>query len=291
MSMNEPWILYVTSDPPDQGSVFQLTLKRLADAVEQHGIKVVRAHSCEDGLVVARGSASYSAVLIDWDLGETADMREEPVVAIIRAVREKSLRLPIFLLTRNLDTPDLPWNVVSEVREYVNLPARRRNFFARRMQFAIDDYHAGLLPPYFKALKQLTEKAPIQWDAPGTWAAPPTQAPGRRRNSTDSSARTSCARPRASRMPSCGSWLDIEGPPAESQRMARAHVRRRLEPSTCSPDPRPSNRSSSRPAGRQRRDGGGRPQLPQIAEPRDDAGGFAGRCTFQPSRNGYGMIG
>jgi arginine decarboxylase len=220
VSMNEPWILYVTSDSPDQGSVFQLTLKRLADAVEQHGIKVVRAHSCEDGLVVARGSASYSALLLDWDLGETADMREEPAVAIIRAVREKSLRLPIFLLTRNLDAKDLPWNVVSEVREYVNLLGETPEFFARRLQFAIDDYHAALLPPYFKALKQLTEQGTYQWDAPGhmggaAYLKHPAGAEFHRffgENIMRADIGISNVE--------LGSWLDIEGPPAESQRMA-----------------------------------------------------------------------
>jgi arginine decarboxylase len=93
MSMKQPWILYVTSDPPDQGSIYQLALSRLGEAVKAQGIEVVRAHSCEDGLIVAQGSSSYSAVAIDWNLGETSDMREEPVMAIIRAIREKSLRI------------------------------------------------------------------------------------------------------------------------------------------------------------------------------------------------------
>jgi arginine decarboxylase len=167
MSMNNPWVLYITSDPPDQGSVYELALTRLGDAVRKLGIEVIRAHTCEDGQIIARGSASYSAVAIDWDLGETADMREKAASAIIRAVREKSLRIPIFLLTRDMQTVNLPWSVVSEVREYVNLVGETPEFFARRMQFAIEEYHAGLLPPYFKALKKLTEEGTYQWDAPG----------------------------------------------------------------------------------------------------------------------------
>lgn len=220
MSMNEPWILYVTSDPPDQGSVFQLALSRLGEAVQKLGIQVIRAHSCEDGLIAARGSASYSAVAIDWDLGETADMREGPVLEIIRAVREKSLRLPIFLLTRDISTQDLPWSVVSEVREYVNLVGETPEFFARRMQFAIEEYHAGLLPPYFKALKKLTEEGTYQWDAPGhmggaAYLKHPAGAEFHRffgENIMRADIGISNVE--------LGSWLDIEGPPAESQRMA-----------------------------------------------------------------------
>ena len=55
MSMNNPWVLYVTSDPPDKGSVYRLALQRLGEAVQKQGIEVVRAHSCEDGLIIARG--------------------------------------------------------------------------------------------------------------------------------------------------------------------------------------------------------------------------------------------
>ena len=97
MSMNKPWLLYVTADPPDEGSAYRLALVRLGDAVRAQGIEVVRALNCEDGVIVAHGQASYSAIIIDWDLGETAKMTESPALAIIRAVREKSLLVPIFL--------------------------------------------------------------------------------------------------------------------------------------------------------------------------------------------------
>lgn len=82
---------------------------------------MLRAHSCEDGLIIAQGSASYSCVAIDWDLGETARMSEKAVLEIIHGVREKSLRIPIFLLSRGVTTGNLPMSVVREVREYVNL--------------------------------------------------------------------------------------------------------------------------------------------------------------------------
>ena len=105
MSMNKPWLLYVTADPPEEGSAYRRARVRLGDAVRAHGIEVVRALNCEDGIIIARGQASYSAIIIDWDLGETAKMSESPALAIIRAVREKSLLIPIFLLSRNASTP------------------------------------------------------------------------------------------------------------------------------------------------------------------------------------------
>lgn len=220
MSMNNPWVLYVTSDPPDQGSVYELALTRLGDAVRKLGIAVERAHTWEDGLIIAKGSASYAAVAIDWDLGETGEQNEEAVTGIISAIRKKSLRIPIFLLTRDMQTADLPWSIVNEVREYVNLIGETPEFFARRMQFAIEEYHAGLLPPYFKALKKLTEEGTYQWDAPGhmggaAYLKHPAGAEFHRffgENIMRADIGISNVE--------LGSWLDIEGPPAESQRMA-----------------------------------------------------------------------
>ena len=121
MSMNHPWILFVTTDLPDEGSAFRMALSRLGKAIEDRGIQVVQAMSGEDGLAIARGKPSYSAVAIDWDLGETGTMAEESAMKIVRAVREKSLKVPIFLLTRSIETPDLPMSLVAEVREYVNV--------------------------------------------------------------------------------------------------------------------------------------------------------------------------
>lgn len=220
MSMNHPWILFVTTDLPDEGSVFRLALSRLGHAIEEHGIKVVRAMSGEDGLAIARGKPSYSAVAIDWDLGETGTMAEESAMKIVRAVREKSLKVPIFLLTRSIQTPDLPISLVSEVREYVNVGSETPEFFARRLQFAIEDYHSGLLPPYFKALKKLTDEGAYQWDAPGHMggAAYLKHPAGAEFHEFfgENIMRADIGISNAE----LGSWLDIEGPPADSQRMA-----------------------------------------------------------------------
>lgn len=220
MSMTNPWVLYVTTDLPDQGSAYALALTRLGQAVQDQGIEVLRAHSCEDGLIIAQGSASYSCVAIDWDLGETAGMSEKAVLEIIRSVREKSLRIPIFLLSRGVTTRNLPMSVIREVREYVNLIGETPEFFAKRVRFAIDDYHNGMLPPYFKALKKLTEEGTYQWDAPGhmggaAYLKHPAGAEFHRffgENIMRADIGISNVE--------LGSWLDIEGPPAESQRMA-----------------------------------------------------------------------
>ena len=58
MSMNKPWLLYVTADPPDEGSAYRLALARLGDAIRAHGVEVVRALNCEDGLIVAHGRSA-----------------------------------------------------------------------------------------------------------------------------------------------------------------------------------------------------------------------------------------
>ena len=41
MSMTKPWVLYVTTDLPDQGSAYALALARLGQAVQDQGIEVL----------------------------------------------------------------------------------------------------------------------------------------------------------------------------------------------------------------------------------------------------------
>lgn len=220
MSMNKPWVIYITSDPPDEGSPFRLALERLGDAMRAHGIQVVRALSCEDGLAIAKSTATYACVAIDWDIGETAEMSESAVLSIIRAVRQKSLRIPIFLLSRGSTIQDIPLSVIREVREYVNLSGETPEFFARRLQYAIENYYSDLLPPYFKALKKLTEEGTYQWDAPGHMggAAYLKHPAGAEFHEFfgENIMRADIGISNAE----LGSWLDIEGPPADSQRMA-----------------------------------------------------------------------
>ena len=220
MSMNKPWLLYVTADPPDEGSAYRLALVRLGDAIRAQGIEVVRALNCEDGVFIAHGQASYSAIVIDWDLGETAKMTESPALAIIKAAREKSMRIPIFLLSRNARTEDLPLSVIREVREYVNLVGETPEFFARRVRFAVDDYHGGMLPPYFKALKKLTEEGTYQWDAPGHMGGAAYLKSFAGAEFHEFFGENLMRADIGISNVELGSWLDIEGPPAESQRMA-----------------------------------------------------------------------
>ncbi|WP_267221243.1 Orn/Lys/Arg decarboxylase N-terminal domain-containing protein [Dyella silvae] len=289
MSMNRPWILYITSDLPNEGTGLRLALARLGKAVQDHGIEVVQAQSCEDGVAIARGKPSYSAVVIDWNLGETAAMAEKPVMSIIRAVREKSLRVPIFLMTRSIEAPDVPLSLLREVREYVNVGSETPEFFARRLQFAIDDYHSGLLPPYFKALKKLTEEGAYQWDAPGHMggAAYLKHPAGAEFHEFfgENIMRADIGISNAE----LGSWLDIEGPPAESQRMA-ARVFGADWTFYVLAGSSASNRIVAQAAiGRDEMVVADRNCHKSLNHAMTLCG--ARPVYFQPSRNGYGMIG
>jgi hypothetical protein len=54
MSMNRPRILCITSDLPNEGAGLSLAKARRGKVVQDHGIEVVLARSCEDGVAIAR---------------------------------------------------------------------------------------------------------------------------------------------------------------------------------------------------------------------------------------------
>jgi hypothetical protein len=110
MSMNDPWILYVTSDPPDQGSVSKLSArKRLGRRrVSSTGLEGrQRRHSCR----TAWSARAPRRPTRRWrSTGTWAKPRRwprQPVLAIIRADPGKVAAHPIFLLTRDINTPRL----------------------------------------------------------------------------------------------------------------------------------------------------------------------------------------
>ena len=139
---------------------------------------------------------------------------------IIRAVRRRNKKVPIFLIADRTLVSELPLEVVKQVHEYIHLFGDTPAFIANRVDFAVDRYNEQLLPPYFRELKKYTDQGAYSWDAPGhmggvAFLKHPVGMQfhrffGENLLRADLGISTS----------SLGSWLDHIGPPAESERNA-----------------------------------------------------------------------
>src|ERR1700710_1519254 len=161
------WVLLIASEVGRTDSVSDRAMERLVDAISEEGYLVIRTTTPEDGLSLVTSDPSYSAILLDWDLEGDSQFGETAALQILRAVRHRNKKVPIFLIADRTLVSELPLEVVRQVHEYIHLFGDTPAFIANRVDFAVERYHEQLLPPYFRELKKYNDQGAYSWDAPG----------------------------------------------------------------------------------------------------------------------------
>src|ERR1700753_1180400 len=214
------WVLLIASEVGGTDSVSDQAMERLVQAIQEEGYRVVRTSTPEDGLSLVKSDPSHSAVLLDWDLPENNQFDERAALRIIRAVRRRNTKLPLFLIADRTLVSELPLEVIKQVHEYIHLFGDTPAFIANRLDTAIERYHEQLLPPYFRELLKYNDQGAYSWDAPGhmggvAYLKHPVGMEFHKffgENIMRSDLGISTA--------PLGSWLDHLGPPGESARNA-----------------------------------------------------------------------
>ena len=211
-------MLLIASEVGRTDSVSDRAMERLVDAIGDEGYEVVRTTSPEDGLSLVTSDPSYSAILLDWDLEGDSQFEERAALDIIRGVRHRNKRVPIFLIADRTLVSELPLEVIKQVHEYIHLFGDTPAFIASRLDTAVERYHEQLLPPYFRELLKYNDQSAYSWDAPGhmggvAFLKHPVGQEFHRffgENLLRSDLGISSA--------PLGSWLDHIGPPGDSER-------------------------------------------------------------------------
>src|SRR5688572_29447662 len=140
---------------------------RLGDALQQLGYKVVRASSTDEGLSLVNSHPVFAAVVLDWDLADGKWCSREAALAIVQGIRARSRLLPVFLAVDRAVPASLPLAVARDVHGYLHPLAETPETAARRLDFAVRQYYAGLVSPYLRALKQQIDDGPSLWGGAG----------------------------------------------------------------------------------------------------------------------------
>ncbi len=219
--MNEGrWVVLIASEVGGTDSVSDRAMERLVEAIQTEGYEVVRTSTPEDGLSLVTSDPSYSAILLDWDLEGDNQFEERAALDIIRGVRHRNKKVPIFLIADRTLVSELPLEVIKQVHEYIHLFGDTPAFIASRLDTAVERYHEQLLPPYFRELLKYNDQSAYSWDAPGhmggvAFLKHPVGTEFHRffgENLLRSDLGISSA--------PLGSWLDHIGPPGDSERNA-----------------------------------------------------------------------
>src|SRR3954451_839369 len=145
--------------------------RALVQELQGRAIDVVEAASAEDGSSVVVSDSAIHAVLVDWTLGDhnggPANGDHERSRALIRQVRSRNSKIPIFLMAERGEASSIPIEVMEMVDEFVWTLEDTAAFVGGRVAAAVRRYVDAMLPPLAAALMRFTQEYEYSWHTPG----------------------------------------------------------------------------------------------------------------------------
>src|SRR5678816_233171 len=143
-------VLIIDSDLADGASMGGRRVQTLAEELGRRGIQVSETLSCEDGLAAA--DASVHCILLNWTQGRNDGIAHKKATELLRAVRKRNAKLPVFLMASRKLAGTVGVEVATLADEFIWIHDDTAPFIAGRVQAAIERYLESLLPPYAAAL-------------------------------------------------------------------------------------------------------------------------------------------
>ena len=142
-------------------------VRALATELQERGIDVVEALSLDDGLAVVTSDASLHCVLINWTLGQNDRRSHLQATRLLRTLRARNARIPVFLLADRKVAGTVTIEVATLADEFVWILEDTAAFVGGRVVAALERYLGGLLPPFAAALARYQRDREYSWAAPG----------------------------------------------------------------------------------------------------------------------------
>ena len=145
--------------------------RSLVQELQGRAIEVVEAASAEDGSSVVVSDSAIHAVLVDWTLGDhnggPARGDHERARNLIKQVRSRNDKIPIFLMAERGEASSIPVDVMEMVDEYIWTLEDTAAFVGGRVAAAIRRYVEVMLPPLAAALMKFSQEYEYSWHTPG----------------------------------------------------------------------------------------------------------------------------
>ena len=142
-------------------------VRTLAAELRGRGIEVVEALSFEDGLANVVSDAALHCLFINWTLGKDDQRTHATATDLLRTVRERNAKIPIFLMADRRVAGTVTIEIATLADEFVWILEDTAAFIGGRASAAIERYIEGLLPPFAAALARYDRDREYSWAAPG----------------------------------------------------------------------------------------------------------------------------
>ena len=192
----------------------------LVDDLERRNFEVVEAVSAADGMAAVTSDAAIHAVLMDWTLGDDDADTHEKAIGLLRYIRSRNDRVPVFLMAERKDSKRIPIEVMQSVDEFVWTLEDTASFVSGRVEAAARRYLEGLLPPFAAALGRFARVHEYSWHTPGHQGGPAFQKSPVGRIFHDYFGENLLRSDLSISVGELGSLLDHSGPIGESEKYA-----------------------------------------------------------------------
>jgi arginine decarboxylase len=139
--------------------------RALVEELRARAVEVVEASSADDGTSVVVSDSALHAILVDWTLGD--DPGHAKAQALLRLVRSRNDKIPIFLMAERGQAASIPIDVMSMVDEFVWTLEDTAAFVGGRVVAAIRRYFDVMMPPLAAALMKFSQEYEYSWHTPG----------------------------------------------------------------------------------------------------------------------------
>jgi arginine decarboxylase len=151
-------------------SVAGVRLRQIRDELERNGWSTILVDTREDAGIIGGAHKGLAAIVFGSEALHSDAAAFEKVVGHLKKVHERAPGLPILALgdAGTARDPQIPMTeALRNVSGVLCLYEDTAEFLARQIMRAADDYLAGLLPPFFKALVRHAERSAYSWHTPG----------------------------------------------------------------------------------------------------------------------------
>ncbi len=157
----------IVDDELGQSTAGGRALRALIEELATWEIEVVEAKSAEDGMSVIVSDAALHGILLDWDLGDESPKTHSKALALVKLVRSRDEKVPIFLMAGREEASEIPVNVMQMADEFIWKLEDTAEFIGGRIHAAMERYRDNLLPPMTAALAKFRFVHEYSWHTPG----------------------------------------------------------------------------------------------------------------------------
>src|SRR5262245_41124139 len=115
-------------------------VRALVDALRARGLEVLEALSHEDALATVVSDAAIHCVLVNWTLGGRDDGTHAQATNLMRILRARNARVPLFLMADRSVAGTISVEVATMSDEFVWVLQDTAGFIAGRIAAAVERY-------------------------------------------------------------------------------------------------------------------------------------------------------